>query len=388
MKKILTLNAISPIINDVFDASYDVSDKAVAPVGIMLRSFKMHDYQLDENTIAIARAGAGTNNIPVDKYAEQGVVVFNTPGANANAVKELVLASMLIGSRNIMVANQWVDTLKGQGEEVSKLVEKGKANFAGHEINGKKLGVIGLGAIGALVANSALDLGMQVYGYDPFLSVGAALKLSSNVKIVKDLEDIAKNCDFITIHIPYIPNQNKGIINAGLIRKMKDGVVLINCARGELVDNKDIINATESGKVAKYIVDFPADELIGVKNIICIPHLGASTEEAEDNCAVMAAKQLIDYIENGNVVNSVNYPTCSMPRTTANRLVILHKNTHNILAQITGTVGNDGINISNLSNQSKGDYAITILDVDSEVSENAIKHISEVENIIKVRVIK
>ena len=388
MKKILTLNAISPIINDVFDASYDVSDKAVAPVGIMLRSFKMHDYQLDENTIAIARAGAGTNNIPVDKYAEQGVVVFNTPGANANAVKELVLASMLIGSRNIMVANQWVDTLKGQGEEVSKLVEKGKANFAGHEINGKKLGVIGLGAIGALVANSALDLGMQVYGYDPFLSVGAALKLSSNVKIVKDLEDIAKNCDFITIHIPYIPNQNKGIINAGLIRKMKDGVVLINCARGELVDNKDIINATESGKVAKYIVDFPADELIGVKNIICIPHLGASTEEAEDNCAVMAAKQLIDYIENGNVVNSVNYPTCSMPRTTANRLVILHKNTHNILAQITGTVGNEGINISNLTNQSKGDYAITILDVDSEVSENAIKHISEVENIIKVRVIK
>ena len=388
MKKILTLNAISPIINDVFDASYDVSDKAVAPVGIMLRSFKMHDYQLDENTIAIARAGAGTNNIPVDKYAEQGVVVFNTPGANANAVKELVLASMLIGSRNIMVANQWVDTLKGQGEEVSKLVEKGKANFAGHEINGKKLGVIGLGAIGALVANSALDLGMQVYGYDPFLSVGAALKLSSNVKIVKDLEDIAKNCDFITIHIPYIPNQNKGIINAGLIRKMKDGVVLINCARGELVDNKDIINATESGKVAKYIVDFPADELIGVKNIICIPHLGASTEEAEDNCAVMAAKQLIDYIENGNVVNSVNYPTCSMPRTTANRLVILHKNTHNILAQITGTVGNEGINISNLTNQSKGDYAVTILDVDSEVSENAIKHISEVENIIKVRVIK
>ena len=388
MKKILTLNAISPIINDVFDASYDVSDKAVAPVGIMLRSFKMHDYQLDENTIAIARAGAGTNNIPVDKYAEQGVVVFNTPGANANAVKELVLASMLIGSRNIIVANQWVDTLKGQGEEVSKLVEKGKANFAGHEINGKKLGVIGLGAIGALVANSALDLGMQVYGYDPFLSVGAALKLSSNVKIVKDLEDIAKNCDFITIHIPYIPNQNKGIINAGLIRKMKDGVVLINCARGELVDNKDIINATESGKVAKYIVDFPADELIGVKNIICIPHLGASTEEAEDNCAVMAAKQLIDYIENGNVVNSVNYPTCSMPRTTANRLVILHKNTHNILAQITGTVGNEGINISNLTNQSKGDYAVTILDVDSEVSENAIKHISEVENIIKVRVIK
>ena len=388
MKKILTLNAISPIINDVFDASYDVSDKAVAPVGIMLRSFKMHEYELDKNTLAIARAGAGTNNIPVEKYAEQGVVVFNTPGANANAVKELVLAALLIGSRNIINANQWVKTLKGKGDEVGKLVEKGKADFAGHEIKGKKLGVIGLGAIGALVANSALDLGMQVYGYDPFLSVGDALRLSSSVKIVKELEDIAKNCDFITIHIPYIPDQNKGLINAGLIRKMKDNVVLINCARGEIVNNTDVIKATESGKVAKYIVDFPADELIDVKNVICIPHLGASTEEAEENCAIMAAKQLIDYIENGNIVNSVNYPTCSMPRTTNNRLVILHKNTHNILAQITGAVGNEGINISNLTNQSKGEFAVTILDIDNEVSCNAISHISQVENVIRVRVIK
>lgn len=385
MKNILTLNAISPVINDVFDSSYNIANDAQNPVGIMLRSFKMHDYKLDKSTIAIARAGAGTNNIPVDKYAEQGVVVFNTPGANANAVKELVLAALLIGSRNIINANQWVKTLKGKGDEVGKLVEKGKSNFAGHEINGKKLGVIGLGAIGALVANAALDLGMQVYGYDPFLSVGAALRLSSNVKIVKELGDIAKNCDFITIHIPYIPDQNKGLINAGLIRKMKDGVVIINCARGEIVDNADIIKATENGKVAKYIVDFPSDELIDVNNVICIPHLGASTEEAEDNCAIMAAKQLIDYIENGNIVNSVNYPTCSMPRTTNYRLVILHKNTHNILAQITGTVGNEGINISNLTNQSKGDYAVTILDVDNQVSANAIEHISQVENIISVR---
>ncbi len=388
MKNILTLNAISHVIDDIFDANYNVANEVESPIGIMLRSFKMHDYKLDANTIAIARAGAGTNNIPVNEYAEQGVVVFNTPGANANAVKELVLASLLIGSRNIINANTWVKTLKGQGDEVSKLVEKGKSQFSGKEIQGKTLGVIGLGAIGALVANSALDLGMKVYGYDPFLSVGSALKLSSDVKIVKELNDIAKNCDYITIHIPYIADQNKGIINAGLIRKMKDGVVLINCARGELVNNNDIIKATESGKVAKYIVDFPADELIDVKNIICIPHLGASTEEAEDNCAVMAAKQLIDYIENGNVVNSVNYPTCSMPRTTDYRLVILHKNTKNILAQITGTVGNEGINISNLTNQSKGDYAVTILDIDNAVSEQAIKHISEVENIIKVRVIK
>ncbi len=387
MKNILTLNAISPVINDVFDASYNVANDASNPVGIMLRSFKMHDYKLDENTIAIARAGAGTNNIPVQEYAEQGVVVFNTPGANANAVKELVLAALLISSRNIINATDWVKTLKGQGDEVGKLVEKGKSQFAGREIKGKTLGVIGLGAIGALVANSALDLGMKVCGYDPFLSVGAALRLSSDVKIVKELNDIAKNCDYITIHIPYIPDQNKGLINAGLIRKMKDGVIIINCARGEIVDNNDILKATESGKVAKYVVDFPADELIGAKNVICVPHLGASTEEAEDNCAVMAAKQLIDYIENGNVVNSVNYPTCSMPRTTEHRLVILHKNTKNILAQITGTVGNEGINISNLTNQSKGDYAVTILDIDNKVSEDAIKNIAQVENIIKVRVI-
>ena len=388
MKNILTLNAISRVIDDVFDNTYNVSNDAESPVGIMLRSFKMHDYKLDENTIAIARAGAGVNNIPCTEYAEQGVVVLNTPGANANAVKELVLSALFIGSRNIIAATDWVKTLKGQGDEVGKLVEKGKSNFAGCEIKGKKLGVIGLGAIGALVANAALDLGMEVYGYDPFLSVGAALRLSSSVKVVKELNDIAKNCDYITIHIPYIADQNKGIINSGLIRKMKDGVVIINCARGELVDNQAIIKATESGKVAKYIVDFPADEIIGVKNIVCIPHLGASTEEAEDNCAVMAAKQLIDYIENGNIVNSVNYPTCAMPRTTAYRLVILHKNTQNILAQITGTVGNEGINISNLTNQSKGDYAVTILDIDNEVSDDAIKHIADVENIIRVRVIK
>ena len=388
MKNILTLNSISPVINDIFDSNYNVANDAENPIGILLRSFKMHDYQLDANTVAIARAGAGVNNIPCDKYAEQGVVVFNTPGANANAVKELVLAALFIGSRNIMNAADWVKTLKGQGDEVGKLVEKGKSNFAGCEIKGKKLGVIGLGAIGALVANSALDLGMDVYGYDPFLSVNAALKLSSKVKVVKELNDIAKACDYITIHIPYIANQNKGIINAGLIRKMKDGVVLINCARGELVDNQDIIKATESGKVAKYVVDFPADELIGAKNVICIPHLGASTEEAEDNCAVMAAKQLIDYIENGNIVNSVNYPTCAMPRTTEYRLTILHKNTHNILAQITGTVGNEGINISNLTNQSRGDYAVTILDIDKQVSDDAVKHISQVDGIIKVRVIK
>ena len=388
MYNILTLNSISKVIDDVFDKNYAVKTDVENPIGIMLRSFKMHDYELDANTIAIARAGAGTNNIPVEKYAEQGVVVFNTPGANANAVKELVLTSLFLGSRKITDAIDWVKTLKGQGDEIGKLVEKGKSNFAGCEIMGKKLGVIGLGAIGALVANSAIDLGMQVYGYDPFLSVNNALKLSSQIKIVKELEDIAKKCDYITIHIPYIADQNKGIMNKKLFSKMKNGTVLINCARGELVDNNDVIDAVKSGKLARYIVDFPSEELIGVENIISIPHLGASTEEAEDNCAVMAAKQLVDYIENGNIVNSVNYPTCTMKRSTSFRLVVLHKNIANILAQITTAVAKENINISNLTNQSRGAYAVTILDVDNEVSEQAISHISTVTGIIKVRVIK
>ena len=388
MYNILTLNSISKVIDDVFDKNYKVKTDVEKPIGIMLRSFKMHDYELDANTVAIARAGAGTNNIPVEKYAEQGVVVFNTPGANANAVKELVLTSLFLGSRKITDAIDWVKTLKGQGDEIGKLVEKGKSNFAGCEIMGKKLGVIGLGAIGALVANSAIDLGMQVYGYDPFLSVNNALKLSSQIKIVKELEDIAKKCDYITIHIPYIADQNKGIMNKKLFSKMKNGTVLINCARGELVNNDDVIDAVKSGKLARYIVDFPSEELIGVENIINIPHLGASTEEAEDNCAIMAAKQLIDYIENGNVVNSVNYPNCTMQRSTSFRLVVLHKNIANILAQITTAVAKENINISNLTNQSRGAYAVTILDVDNEVSEQAISHINAVDGIIKVRVIK
>ena len=387
MKNILTLNAISPVINDVFDASYNVGADVKSPVGIILRSFKMHDYTLDPATVAIARAGAGVNNIPVEEYAKQGVVVFNTPGANANAVKELVITALLLGSRKIVDSIKWVDTLKDQGEEVGKLVEKGKSNFVGGEIEGKKLGVIGLGAIGAKVANSAIALGMEVYGYDPFLSVNAALRLSRAVNVVKELEELFKICDYITIHVPFIKDQNKGLINSGNIRLMKDGVVIINCARGELVDNESIIKATESGKVARYFTDFPSADLIGKENIICCPHLGASTPEAEDNCAVMAAKQLVDYIENGNIINSVNYPNCSMPKTTNCRLVILHKNIANILAQITTAVGNEGVNIENMSNQSKGDYAVTILDVNKTPSEEAIKHVSLVDGIIKVRVI-
>ncbi len=388
MKNILTLNSISPVINDVFDTTYNVASDVQSPVGIMLRSFKMQGFPLSKETIAVARAGAGVNNIPVSEYAEKGVVVFNTPGANANAVKELVIAALLLGSRKISDSIKWVDTLKGKGEEVAKLVEKGKSQFIGKELQGKTLGIIGLGAIGAQVANAALGLGLSVFGYDPFLSVNAALKLSRHVNVVKDLDDVIKNCDYITIHIPYIADQNKDFINAGVIRKMKDGAVIINCARGELVNNEDIIKATENGKISRYFTDFPSDELIGAKNVVCTPHIGASTPEAEDNCAVMAAQELIDYIENGNITNSVNYPSCSMPRTTACRLLVLHKNIANILAKITGTVGNESINIANLSNQSKGNYAVTMIDADSLVPQKAVEQISKIDGVIKVRVIK
>lgn len=387
MKNILTLNTISPVINDVFDTTFNVAADTENPIGILLRSFNMHDYPLSDKTIAVARAGAGVNNIPFEDYAAKGVVVFNTPGANANAVKELAITALLLGSRKITDAIDWVNSLKGKGNEIGKLVEKGKSEFSGKEITGKKLGVIGLGAIGANVANAAIALDMEVFGYDPFLSVNSALKLSRAVNVVKDLDFIIKNCDYITIHIPYIPAQNKDFINAGVIRKMKDGAVIINLARGELVNNSDIIKAAENGKISRYVTDFPAEELIGVKNVICIPHLGASTEEAEENCAVMAAKELIDYIENGNITNSVNYPSCSMPRSTAFRLVILHKNVNNILAQITTAVATEGINIANLSNQSRGNYAATIIDTDTPVPEKAIKHITEAKDIIRVRVI-
>lgn len=386
MKNILLLNSISPVICDAFTEDYKFGTDIENPVGILLRSYKMHEYNLPESILAVARAGTGVNNIPIEEYANKGVVVFNTPGANANAVKELVVTALLLGSRKIVEAIEWTDTLKGKGEEISKLIEKGKSNFIGREILGKKLGVIGLGAIGALVANIAIDLGMQVIGYDPYLSVNGALRLSRKVGIAKDIEYVYKNCDYITLHIPYT-SDNKDIINSDTIAKMKDGVVLINCARGELVNNEDIIKATEDGKVDRYVVDFPVEELIGKENIICIPHLGASTPEAEDNCAFKATRQLMEYIENGNIINSVNYPNCSMPNTTAHRLVILHKNINNILAQITGTIGSKKINIENLANTSKGSFAVTLINTDSPISEQAVKHLESVDGIIKVRVI-
>ena len=389
MNNIKLYNKISQVGLDVFDnTKYNVSENADPADGILVRSAALHEVEFNKELLAIARAGAGVNNIPIDRCSEQGIVVFNTPGANANAVNELVITALLLGSRKIADSLAWVNTLKGQGVNVAKLVEKGKNQFVGGEVLGKKLGIIGLGAIGAKVADAAIGLGMQVIGYDPFLSVNSALRLSRQVKVVSELDEIYKDCDYITLHLPYIADKNKDFINGGNIRKMKDGVVIINCARGELVNNDDIIKAVNSGKVSRYVVDFPTDELIGVNNIVCLPHLGASTPEAEENCAVMASKQLIDYIENGNINNSVNYPNCSMPKTSDLRLVILHKNVAGMLAQITGKVGSEGINITHLSNQSRGDYAVTMIDVNSQISNEALSHISSIPNIIKVRVIK
>lgn len=386
MKNILTLNAISPKADVAFDGSYCVSADAQNPVGIMLRSFNMHDYDLPAECIAVARAGAGTNNIPSEKYAEQGVVVFNTPGANANAVKELVITALLLGSRKVSEAIDWVKTLKGKGDEVGKLVEKGKSNFVGPEIQGKTLGIIGLGAIGARVANAAIALGMEVVGYDPYLSVESALSMSRHVVRVNDLDTLIKTSDYITLHIPLLKD-NKGMINSDMIGKMKDGVVIINAARGELVDNESILAATKSGKVARYVTDFPNDALIGEENIVCIPHLGASTPEAEDNCAMMAAKQLVDYIENGNIVNSVNYPACACPRAGAMRIAIHHVNQQNMIAQMTTLLAAEQVNIENLLNKSKGNFAYTIIDTNTHVSEETVEKINGLDGILRVRVI-
>lgn len=387
MKNILTLNAISPKADIAFNDTYHVASDVQAPVGIMLRSFNMHEYDLAPETLAVARAGAGTNNIPCDRYAEQGVVVFNTPGANANAVTELVITALLLGSRKITDAIDWVKTLKGKGDEVGKLVEKGKSNFVGPEIRDKKLGIIGLGAIGARVANAALGLGMEVVGYDPYLSVESALTLSRHATRTSDLDELIRTCDYITLHVPLLKD-NKGMINAEAIAKMKDGVVIINAARGELVDTASILAATESGKVARYVTDFPNDALIDAKNVICIPHLGASTPEAEDNCAVMAARQLVDYIENGNIVNSVNYPNCTSPKMGSVRISIHHLNQQNMIAQITALLAQEQVNIENMVNKSKGSYAYTMIDTNTDLSEQTAEKIGAVEGVIRVRVLR
>ena len=386
MYDILTLNKIAKCGTDAFDkAKYTVADAVENPDAIMVRSAAMHDMQFGNKLLAIARAGAGVNNIPVDRCAEEGIVVFNTPGANANAVKELVIAGLLLSSRKVTDAIDWVSTLKGQ-EDIGKKVEKGKSNFAGPEISGKTLGVIGLGAIGVLVANAAMSLGMKVIVYDPFLSVKAALSLKPGVKTVTDVNDLYAASDYITIHVPYNAD-TKGTICEKSIAVMKDGVRILNFARGELADTAAVLAAVESGKIACYITDFPSDELIGVKNVICVPHLGASTPESEDNCAVMAASELIDYIENGNIRNSVNFPNAEM-NAAGTKICVLHKNVPAVISEITTILGKASINIDNMINASKKDYAYTLIDAAGNISEDIAAKLSAAENVIKVRVIK
>ena len=386
MFTVKTLNKISNVGLSKFDeAKYTIDDSAQSPDAIMVRSAAMHDMEMPSSLLAIARAGAGVNNIPVDRCAEEGIVVFNTPGANANAVKELVIAGLLLSSRKVTDAIDWVSTLKGQ-EDIGKKVEKGKSNFAGPEISGKTLGVIGLGAIGVLVANAAMSLGMKVIGYDPFLSVKAALSLKPGVKTVTDVNDLYAASDYITIHVPYNAD-TKGTIGEKSIAVMKDGVRILNFARGELADTAAVLAAVESGKIACYITDFPSDELIGVKNVICVPHLGASTPESEDNCAVMAASELIDYIENGNIRNSVNFPNAEM-NAAGTKICVLHKNVPAVISEITTILGKASINIDNMINASKKDYAYTLIDAAGNISEDIAAKLSAAENVIKVRVIK
>lgn len=385
MADILKLNAISPLADDIFKGC-NYSEDIANPDGIMVRSAAMADYQVGDKLIAVARAGAGTNNIPVADYAEKGIVVFNTPGANANAVKELVICELFLGGRKITDSIDWVKTLKGEGANLSKVVEKGKKNFVGGEIMGKTLGVIGLGAIGIAVANAAHALGMKVVGCDPFLSTSNALKLDPTVKVVATRDELYAAADYITVHTP-LNADTKGMFNAQTFAKLKDGAVLINNSRGELVEESAVIEALESGKLARYITDFPTDALIGVKNAICVPHLGASTPEAEDNCAVMAANQLMDYIENGNIVNSVNYPSVGGPKTGVARICIHHKNVANMIASFTTMVAAAGINIDSMLDKSKGEYAYCLIDVDGKVPASLIKAISAIEGVIRVRVI-
>ncbi len=386
MYKIKTYNKISKLGLGIFDDKYTIGDEVDNADGAIVRSAALHDVEFPETLKAIARAGAGTNNIPIERCSEQGIVVFNTPGANANAVKEMVLAGLLIGSRRVISAIDWAKGLKGNGDEVGKMVEKGKGAFAGPEIKGKSLGVIGLGAIGVIVANAANHLGMKVYGYDPYLSVKSAWNLNHNAVHIDDIKEIYQKCDYITLHVP-LTDSTKNLINKDTIANMKDGVRILNFARGGLVNDADIIAALESGKVASYVTDFPTDALIGVDGVIAIPHLGASTPESEDNCATMAAHELIDYIENGNIVNSVNLPEITLPRSSEKRVCIIHKNIPNMLTSITGIIADDGVNIENMLNKSKGNYAYTILDI-GEADYDAIKQeITEIDGVIRVRII-
>lgn len=385
MYNILTLNKIAKIGLAQLGDNYAVADDTTNPDAVLVRSASMHDTELPESLLAIARAGAGTNNIPIDKCTQKGIVVFNTPGANANAVKELVLAGMLISSRDVLGGIEWAKTLKGNGDQVGKLVEKGKSNFVGPEIKGKTLGVVGLGAIGALVANAAVALGMSVIGYDPFLSEEAAGKLDSTIKVTSDLDDIYAASDYITIHVPLTPD-TKELINAETIAKMKDNVRILNYARDGLVNSTDILAGINSGKIAAYITDFATDDILGEKGIIALPHLGASTPESEENCAVMAANEVKAYLETGSIINSVNLPNISLTKTSNPRFTVIHSNVPTILNQITAKFGDLGANIENVQSKSRGDYAYTVLDATGS-TDGIEEQIKAIEGVIRVRVI-
>ncbi len=383
---ICTLNKIAACGTDRLGANYTITDELAGAAGVLVRSAAMHDIAMPDSLLAIARAGAGVNNIPVDACGEQGIVVFNTPGANANAVKELVIAGLFLASRKVTDGIAWAQTLKGEGDAVGKLVEKGKSAYTGPEIYGKKLGVIGLGAIGVLVANAAVTLGMEVYGYDPYVSVDAAWKLSRAIKHANTLEEIYAECDYITVHVPLMP-ATKGMLGKDAFAAMKDGVRILNFSRDGLVDSAAMLEALALGKVARYVVDFPTEEMLGVENVIAIPHLGASTPESEDNCAVMAADQIKDYLENGNIKNSVNFPDVQVPRSGDARICVLHKNIPNMLAQISAVVSADGVNIEAMTNKSRKDFAYTILDIIGEAKESFTKDICAIDGVIRVRVL-
>lgn len=387
MYNIQTLNKIAACGTDLFDKEkYTFGEEIADPAAILVRSASMHEMELGGNLLAIARAGAGTNNIPIDKCSEKGIVVFNTPGANANAVKELVIAGLLLSSRKIPASMEWIKTLKGKGDEVGKLVEKGKSQFAGPEIKGKKLGIIGLGAIGALVAGAAAALGMEVYGADPFLSVDGALRLPATVHYVKSNKEIFETCDYITLHAPATAD-TKGMINAETIATMKKSVRILNFARGDLVDSKAILDALANGGMAAYVTDFPSDDMIGAEGVIAIPHLGASTPESEDNCAVMAVNELIAYLEKGDIINSVNLPNVSLAATGDAKICVIHKNVEGLISKITTCVSESGLNIENMASRSKKDMAYTVLDVKGS-ADGVSDKIKAVANVIGVRIVK
>ena len=387
MAKIHYLNPISPKGTALWTADYETTEALENADAVLVRSAAMHDLELPKDLLAVARAGAGVNNIPLEKCAEAGIVVFNTPGANANGVKEMAICGMLLGCRDVVGGIQWVQSIKDQGD-VAKKVEKGKGRFAGCEIMDKKLGVIGLGAIGGPLANAAIQLGMKVYGYDPYISIDAAWHLDSHIVPVKSLEEIYALCDIITVHVPLLDSTRK-MINGDALAQMKDGVILLNFARDALVDDDALEAALQSGKVKRYVTDFPNDRTAGMPGVVAIPHLGASTEESEDNCAKMAVKQVMNYLENGNIVNSVNFPNCDMGVCKkAGRVTILHRNIPNTLSQFTGAMAQENINISDLMNRSRGEYAYTMLDLDHPAPDVVIQRLEKMDGVLRVRKIK